>query len=74
MKSSVSREDQAREKQAKSRHAHKEAKAAVTRVLQLVENGTMDANDPGIRDRLVGLKLQRDEHARDIADWQKRLS
>ena len=34
----------------------------------------MDANDPSIRDRLVGLKLQRDEHARDISDWQKRLA
>jgi site-specific DNA recombinase len=44
-----------------------------TRVVQLVETGIMDANDSTIRDLLVGLKLQRDEHARDILDWQRRL-
>lgn len=34
----------------------------------------MDAEDPNLRDRLAGLRLQRDELSLEIADYQKRLS
>ena len=33
----------------------------------------MDADDPSMRERLVGLKLRRDEAASDIADAQMRI-
>ena len=74
VKSAATREDQAREKVSKLRQAHKEAEAAITRLLELIEKGVMDADDASLRDRLVGLKLQRDELGREISDWQKWLA
>ena len=74
VRSQASRGDQAREKIARLRQAHKDAEAAIARLLDLVEKGLMDAEDANMRDRLVGLKLQRDELARDLSDHQKRLA
>ena len=74
VKSTFSREDQAREKVSKYRQSLKEVEASISRLLDLVEKGVMAAEDASLRDRLVGLKLQRDELAQDIADWQKRLA
>ena len=34
----------------------------------------MDAKDPSLRERLVGLKLQRDELATDIAELRNRIT
>ena len=42
-------------------------------LLELVENGLMHAEDAE-RERLTGLKLQRDEIAREAADLQKRMA
>lgn len=46
----------------------------VARLLTLVEKGLMDADDPSMRERLVGLKLRRDELASNIAGMQRRIT
>ena len=43
-------------------------------LLELVENGLMHAEYAELRERLTGLKLQRDEIAREAADLQKRMA
>jgi site-specific DNA recombinase len=58
----------------KLRHGHEEAEAGLARLLGLVEKGLMHIEDGALRERLIGLKLQRDETAKDIGDVQKRLS
>lgn len=68
------RSDQHRERLSRARQDYKEAEAAITRLLALVEKGLMDAEDPSMRERLVGLKLRRDELASDIAEMQKRIN
>jgi site-specific DNA recombinase len=40
----------------------------------LVEKGLMEAEDPDLKERLLGLKLQRDELAVEIADLQQRIA
>ena len=44
------------------------------RLLELVEKGLMHAEDAELRDRLIGLKLRRDEVGREISDPQKRIA
>jgi len=44
------------------------------RLLELVEKGLMHAEDAELRDRLIGLKLRRDEVGREISDLQKRMA
>ena len=66
------RENEDKDRLAKLRHANKEAEAGIARLLGLVETGLMDPGDAALRDRLIGLKLQRDSGAREIADFQKR--
>lgn len=56
------------------RQTHRDAQAALARLLSLVEKGLMEAEDPSLKERLLGLKLQRDELAVEIADLQQRLS
>jgi hypothetical protein len=56
------------------RQDHKEAEAAITHLLTLVEKGLMDADAPSLRERLVGLKLRRDELSTEIADLNKRIT
>ena len=56
------------------RQDHKETEAAITRLLTLVEKGLMDADEPSMRERLIGLKLHRDELAADIADMNRRIA
>ncbi len=58
----------------KLRHSHREAQKALSRLLELVEKGLMEAEDPNLKERLLGLKLQRDELAADIADIQQRIT
>ena len=67
------REDGDKDRLAKLRHARKEAEAGITRLLGLVESGLMDSCDAALRDGLIGLKLQRNSGARQIADFQKRM-
>jgi site-specific DNA recombinase len=68
------REDQNRERLVKLRHAHKEAEAAIARLLELVERGLMDAEDPALRERLIGLKLRRAESTKDAGDLQRHIA
>jgi hypothetical protein len=50
-----------------------ETEAGIARLLTLVEEGTMAAEDPSLKERLVGLKVRRDELASELADLQKRM-
>ena len=74
MKAASDRENSDRDRLAKLRAAHKETEAKIMRLLELVENGLMHAEDAELRERLTGLKLQRDEIAREAADLQKRIA
>ena len=56
------------------RQTYRDTQAALARLLSLVEKGLMEAEDPSLKERLLGLKLQRDELAVEIADLQQRLS
>jgi site-specific DNA recombinase len=66
--------DAAKAQLAKLRHDHTAAAAGITRLLELVEKGLMEAEDPMMRERLVGLKLQRDQIAKEIAELQNRMA
>lgn len=74
VKPAAERDGNNKERLAKLRHSHKGAEAGITRLLQLVENGLMDAGDAALRERLIGLKLQRDELSKDIGDTLTRMS
>ncbi len=63
-----------RDRLAKLRHGHKEAEASLTRLLELVEKGLMDAEDPSLRERLIGMKVRRDELAKEAAELQRHLA
>lgn len=58
----------------KLRHDHTAATAGIARLLELVEKGLMEAEDPVMRERLVALKLKRDQIARAIAELQDRMA
>ena len=74
IKSTTSRAEQAREKLLKLKHSHKEAEASLQRLLSLVESGAIDASDPSLRERLVGLRLQRDSLAKEVSELSKRMT
>ena len=59
---------------AKLRHDHTAAVAGIARLMELVEKGLMEAEDPAMRERLVGLKLQRDQIAKEIGELQNRMA
>jgi site-specific DNA recombinase len=42
--------------------------------LELVEKGLMDAEDPALRERLISLKLRRDELAKDASDLHRHIA
>ena len=72
--STTSRANEAKDKFLKLKQTHKEAEASLQRLLGLVESGTMDANDPSLRERLVGLRLQRDGLAKEVAELGRRMT
>jgi DNA invertase Pin-like site-specific DNA recombinase len=74
VKESAKRGQGDRERLKKLRHDQSEAEAGVRRLLQLVETGLMHAEDTELKDRLINLKLRRDEAAKEISDLQKRMS
>ena len=74
VRSSAEREAGNRDRLAKLRRDHEAAKAAITRLLELVEQGLMDAEDASLRERLTSLKVRRDELGREIVDLQKRVA
>jgi hypothetical protein len=57
-----------------SRFNAAEAEAAIARLLELVEKGLMGTEDPALRERLIGLKLRRDELAKDAGDLQRHIA
>ncbi len=74
LKSANSRSSQAKEQLSRLRQAHKDAEAGVVRLLTLVEQGVMDAEDASLKERLVGLKVRRDELAAEMTGLQKRIA
>ena len=48
--------------------------AGIVRLLELVEKGLMEAEDPAMRERLVTLKLQRDRITKEIGELQNRMA
>jgi len=74
VKESASRGQGDRERLKKLRHDQSEAEAGVRRLLELVEKGLMHAEDSELKDRLINLKLRRDEAAKEIVDLQKRIT
>ena len=59
---------------AKLRHDRTAAVAGIARLLELVERGLMEPEDPAMRERLVALKLQRDQMAKEIGELQNRMA
>ena len=57
----------AKEKLRQAREACGGVEAKIARLLGLVEAGAMEPNDPALKDRLVGLRLQKTELEQDIA-------
>jgi site-specific DNA recombinase len=51
-----------------------ETKAAITRLLELVEKGLAELEDPEFRERMVALRFRRDELSTDITDLNRRLN
>ncbi len=74
VRTSAQRDGDARERLSRLRQQHKEAEASIARLLQLVEQGVMEAEDAALRERLVTLRFQRDELAREITDMNRRLA
>lgn len=58
---------------AKKRTELSDTKAAITRLLELVEKGLAELEDPEFRERMVALRFRRDELNTDITDLNRRL-
>jgi hypothetical protein len=74
VQSAAAQVDGGRAQLTKLRHDHTAAVAGIARLLELVEKGLMEAEDPAMRERLVGLKLQRDRIAKEICELQNRMA
>jgi site-specific DNA recombinase len=74
VQSAAAQADGAKAQLAKLRHDHTAAVAGIVRLLELVEKGLMEPQDPAMRERLVALKLQRDQVAKEIGELQNRLA
>ncbi|MFJ7352771.1 recombinase family protein [Phyllobacterium sp. NPDC097923] len=74
LQSATERADRNKHQIEKLRQSHRDVQAALTRLLALVENGLMEAEDPNLKVRLLGLKLQRDDLSIEIKELQERLS
>jgi site-specific DNA recombinase len=59
---------------AKLPYDHTAAAAGIARLLELVEKGLMEPEDPAMRERLVALKIQRDRIAKEIGELQNRMA
>ncbi len=74
VRASADRDGAARSRLSSLRADHKETEAGLLRLPELVEKGLFDADDPALREKMTGLKLRRDELARQIADAQRGLA
>jgi len=68
------RDRQARDTLSRRRTELSETKAAITRLLELVEKGVMDLEDPELRQRLIDLRFRRDELAEEITALNRRIT
>ncbi len=73
IRTGAEREAGNRDRLAKLRRDHEEARASITRLLELVEKGVMDAEDASLRERLTNLKVRRDELGREATELQKHI-
>jgi site-specific DNA recombinase len=74
VKAASDRENADHDRLTKLRHARNDAEAGIMRLLELVEKGLMHAEDTELRERLIGLRLRRDELSREITDLQQRMT
>jgi site-specific DNA recombinase len=74
IQSTAAQADGAKGLLAKLRHDHTATVAGIARLLELVEKGLIEAEDPAMRERLVGLKLQRGQIAKEIGELQNRMA
>jgi site-specific DNA recombinase len=74
VQSAAAQADGAKAQLAKLRHDHTTTVAGIGRLLELVEKGLMEAEDPAMRERLVTLKIQRDRIAKEIGELQNRMA
>ena len=74
VQSAAAQADGAKLQLTRLRHDHTGAVAGIARLLELVEKGLMEAEDPAMRERLVALKLQRDQIAKEIGELQNRMA
>ena len=74
LQSANERSDRQKSEIGRLRQSHRDTLAALSRLLGLVENGLIEVEDPTFKQRLVGLKLQRDELAVEISELQRRLN
>jgi site-specific DNA recombinase len=74
VQSAAAQADGAKAQLAKLRHDHTTTVAGIVRLLELVEKGLMEAEDPAMRERLVTLKLQRDRIVKEIGELQNRMA
>lgn len=74
LRTAIEREDGNRDQLRRLRQAHKDAEAGIARLLELVERGLMDADDSGLRERLVAVRFRLDEFAKEVAELQRRLA
>lgn len=67
-------EEQATERLIHLCHAHTDAKAGLLHLVDLLEKGLIDADDPDMRGRLARLKLKWDDLRGWIIDLQEQMS
>jgi hypothetical protein len=73
LKSANSRSNENKEWMSRLRQSHRDTETGIRRLLTLVEQGVMEAEDASLKERLVGLKVRRDELAAEVTDLQKRI-
>lgn len=73
LQSSNERADRHKHEIDRLRHLHRDTQVALARLIGLVEKGLMEAEDPTLKERLLGLKLQRDELSVEISELQRRI-
>lgn len=74
LKASSARDQSARDRLSRLKAKASEAGAAINRLLELVETGVMSADDPDLRERMVSLRLKREDFTREAAALQRRIN
>lgn len=74
VKSSAARDNEAKQRLDHLRRVHADAKAAVSRLINMVASGLMDEGDPEFREQVTVQKLRRDETARQIEETRRLLA